>query len=580
MLFRRGVPLALLAALAVLPPTAAGAAAAISTSPERVEVIVRHEPGAHAEAIDAFEGLGGRVERRLAMIDAFAGEVPAAAIPELSHQPGVLAVTVDSPVRLAGDDDGFEWKSDTDQGSLYSVTKSLGVHDAWSMSDVQGRKITGKDIGIALIDSGIVPVKGLDDPTRVVNGPDLSFESQADDLRHLDTYGHGTHLAGIIAGRDPEVQDGNENDSKYFVGVAPDARLINVKVASADGATDVSQVIAAIDWVVQHRNDPGLNIRVLNLSFGTNSMQSAELDPLAYAVEVAWRRGIVVVVAAGNDGPTTDRLSNPAIDPYVIAVGAADHRGTERREDDIVATFSSRGSVTRTPDLVAPGRSIASLRNPGSFIDQQNPLAMVTGDTRLFRGSGTSQAAAVVSGSAALLLQHRPSLTPDQVKSLLVGTAYPIRNTDPRLQGAGLLDVDAAIERPTPPVILATQLHPLATGLGSLELARGDAHVADDGVELTGEQDIFGQAWDGRTWSEAAWEGRSWTGGDWNGSTWTGTTWEGTSWTGRTWSARTWTGRTWSGRTWSATTWAGRSWTGRSWTGRSWTTWIDWSTIL
>ena len=363
-------------------------------------------------------------------------------------------------------------------------------------------------------------VKGLSG--KVTYGPDLSFESQDPATRNIDTFGHGTHMAGVIAGRDPGVKDGDLDKKEKFVGVAPDADLLSVKVADRDGAVDVTQVIAAIDWVVAHRNDEGMNIRVLNLSYGTDGTQSYLIDPLAHAVENAWRAGIVVVVAAGNDGNTTETLTNPAVDPYVIAVGAADHHGTEDRKDDTVATFSNRGSATRGPDVIAPGRSLVSLRAPGSEIDGENPSAVVTdlAGPRLFRGSGTSQAAAFTSGAAALILQDRPTLTPDQVKALLTTTADPVANADRRLQGAGLIDVDQAVEAKTP--LAAAQTFPVSTGVGSIEAARGTSHVADPdtGEELTGEQDIFGQVWDGRSWAGRSWAGRSWAGGDWMGRSW------------------------------------------------------------
>ena len=151
---------------------------------------------------------------------------------------------------------------------------------------------------------------------QVINGPDLSFDSQAPNLTDIDTYGHGTHMAGLIAGRDAAIPPGKEDEADhYFVGAAPGARIVSIKVAASDGATDVSQVIAAIDWIVQHRNSDGLNIRVLNLSFGTDGTQDYQLDPLAYAAEVAWHHGIVVVVAAGNSGFGTPQLNNPAYDP-------------------------------------------------------------------------------------------------------------------------------------------------------------------------------------------------------------------------------------------------------------------------
>ena len=244
-------------------------------------------------------------------------------------------------------------------------------------------------------------VDGLSAPGKVVNGPDLSFESQADNLRYLDSNGHGTFMAGIIAGRDNSVTSPSQAGPNQFLGMAPDARVVSVKVGDAFGATDTSQVIAAIDWVVKHRNDNGLNIRVLNLSFGTDGTQSYALDPMAYAAETAWRKGIVVVTSAGNDGYGSSALNDPAYDPYLMAVGAVDLNGTTNHSDDTVPAWSSTGDGVRNPDLVAPGVSIVSLRDPASQIDQAYPSAVV--GTRFFRGSGTSQAAAMVSGAVALI---------------------------------------------------------------------------------------------------------------------------------------------------------------------------------
>jgi serine protease AprX len=195
---------------------------------------------------------------------------------------------------------------------------------------------------------------------KIVNGPDLSFESQASNLRDLDTYGHGTHMAGIIAGRaDAAVAGRYAGDSTNFLGVAPDARIVSVKVADAMGAADVSQVIAAIDWVVHNRTTGGLNIRVLNLSFGTNTAHPYTIDPLCHAVEAAWKKGITVVAATGNAGfykaPGGPGLTSPARDPYVLSVGAADTMKTLSTGDDQVASFSSSGvggsGGTKNPDI-------------------------------------------------------------------------------------------------------------------------------------------------------------------------------------------------------------------------------------
>jgi serine protease AprX len=423
------------------------------------------------------------------------------------------------------------WLVDTTLTAMSEVHNVIGTPSVWARRDTAGRALTGHGVGVALIDSGIAPVKGLARTGKVVNGPDLSIESQALNLRNQDTFGHGTHMAGIIAGRDPEVAAGRENDPRYFVGVAPDARLVNLRVAAADGAVDVSQVIAAIDWAITHRNDPGLNIRVINLSFGTDSLQDPRFDPLSYAVEAAWRAGIVVVVSVGNDGPTKTRVGNPALNPYVIAVGGSDIAGTLARNDDKIGAFSTRGNAARHADLVAPGRSIASLRDPGSYVDVNYPGGLVADGTgRFFKGSGTSQAAAVVSGAAALLLQQRPTLTPDQVKKLLMSTAVPMTGADSIAQGAGEINVAAAVTAPTPAT--ATQWFPRATGYGTLEGARGTAHLADPdtGVELTGERDIMGRAWNPGTWTVASAAGRAWTGGSWNGNVWAGTGWTGSSW--------------------------------------------------
>jgi serine protease AprX len=269
-----------------------------------------------------------------------------------------------------------------------------------------------------------------------------------------------------------------------------------------------------------------------------------------------------VVVAAGNDG-LGSALRNPATDPFVITVGAS--HGQNMKSQNPIAEFSSCGTEDRHVDVLAPGRSIVSLRTPGSAADTHHPEAVVAG--QLFLGSGTSQASAVTSGAVALLLQQRPDLTPDQVKALLMTTAETNRKLDPICGGAGEVDLFSAIWETTPNVV---QSFASSTGTGSLEAARGTHHVYDEGVELSGEQDIFGNAWDGTSWSTAAAQGTSWSGGDWNGTSWSGTSWSGTSWSGTSWSGTSWSGTSWSGTSWSGTSWSGTSWSGTSWSGTSW----------
>ena len=254
------------------------------------------------------------------------------------------------------------WAANRDDGSLYSITSGYGIQAAWSS------EVTGKGVTVAVIDTGIAPVAGLDKDHKVVNGPDLSFDGQTAGTRYVDGYGHGTHMAAIIAGRDDKFDAKKPNPDK-FAGIAPDAQLLNMKVGAADGGADVSQVIAALDWVTAHRKDHGMNVRVVNLAYGTASVQPWQVDPLAHAVENAWRAGLVVVTAAGNEGLEASSLLMPAVDPHVLAVGAVDNVGTATHADDVVAEFTNGGNSNRRPDVLAPGKSVVSLRVPGSYVD-------------------------------------------------------------------------------------------------------------------------------------------------------------------------------------------------------------------
>jgi hypothetical protein len=544
--------------MAISPGTSWGAG---PNEERQVSVIVRETPSAGRAPERLVQRLGGRVGRRISIINGFVATVPSSAVGTLERARGVHSVTPNSRVRLLNELDG--WDQGNDLGSMHVTRNILEVDDMF------GNQYTGKGVDVALIDSGVVPVDGLMIPGKVINGADLSFESQVPHLRYLDTFGHGTHLAGIIAGRD-NAAPGAKHDSKWFQGIAPDARILSVKVADAHGVADVSQVIAAIDWVVQHRYDNGMNIRVLNLSFGTDGVQNYRLDPLAYAAEVAWRKGIAVIVAAGNGGFGSNKLNNPAYDPFVIAVGAVDAKGTPDVRDDVVPSWSSTGDGARNPDFVVPGKSIVSLRSPGSHVDLTYPAGRVGTTPRFFRGSGTSQAAAVAAGVAALVIQARPTITPDQLKALLKATAVPLPNADKRAQGSGLVNL-AKIARNQVMTPIAAQLWGLSTGTGSLEAARGSLHlVAADGTELRGEQDIFGEPWNGVLWSTTSLAGASWVGGQWNANAWSGNAWSANAWSGNAWEANAWEANAWSANAWEANAWEGNAWSGNAWEANAW----------
>ena len=563
-----GAILTIFVAALVLTPAGTWAS---SGGPD-VSVVVRTVAGAQARLERFVTSEGGSITAELPIIDGFSATVPQRIADAIGSDPWVISVSPN--VALAPQTSSYD--AGTDGNSMAATTRYSGATAWWRGG------YTGAGVDVALIDTGVAPVTGLDGAGKVIYGPDLSIESQSPDLTNLDTYGHGTFMAGLIAGHDPTLTAPyDQSPPAAYRGMAPDARIVSLKVGTADGGTDISQVIAGIDWVVQHAHDPGMNIRVLNLSYGTNSTQPYTVDPLAYAAEMAWKQGIVVVAAGGNYGfqshlNTQPALADPAFDPYVVAVGSSDSNGTDTLADDTLPAFSPwpKRGATRGVDMVAPGMHLQGLRVPGSSIDLNHPEGLI--DTRYFRGSGTSESAAIVSGAAALVLQKYPNATPDQVKELLSDTGYPIIGKAQQI-GGGELQLASALSLPLP---FASQRWLPSTGTGSLELARGSDHISMDGVPLTGEQDIMGSPFDpaamavleaqGKSWSGGIWNGKSWSGNSWSGNSWSGISWSGLSWSGSSWSGLSWSGNSWSGNSWSGLSWSGVSWSGNSWSGLSW----------
>jgi serine protease AprX len=534
-------------------PAAANTAHAPSGAMSRV--IVQSVDGQVPEVGRMAITLGGRVVAAQGALGTIVVDLPTGMANRLRTAPGVQAVTPDSQLQLQGAGYG----PTGEDGDMANIARLTGATTFWRNG------YSGQGVDVALLDSGVLPVEGLTTANKLVIGPDLSLESQEPSLRHLDTFGHGTHMAGIIAGRDAGASPATFTDDSKFMGMAPGARLVSLKLADAQGNTDVSQVLAAIDWVVTHAKDPGLNIRVLNLSFGTDSSQDYRLDPLAHAAEVAWNRGIVVVVSAGNGDGTRSGLSNPAYDPAVLAVGAVNTKGTMDRSDDNVPAFSQRGNVAageRAPDVVAPGVSVVSLRAKNSFADLRYSSTAAIGD-RFFKGSGTSQSAAVVSGAASLLLSQRPGLSPDQVKDILRRSAKDVPGASVDAQGAGSMDLTAAYGTGSKWVASA-KVH---AGGGSLDRARGKFKVKMNGVTLEGERDIFGERADTDQLDDPGsnFSGATWASGSWKGSPLLGATWAGSSWAGATWAGSSWAGATWAGSSWAEAEWANALWSSARW---------------
>jgi Subtilase family len=512
-------------------------------------VIVQTADGSLPDVVSAAKKLGAQVVATQASLDTVVVDLPTNRLDDLRLVPGVDAATRDTQVHL-----NSVPSVTGSPGDISNVAVETGATDYWKDG------YFGQGVDVALLDSGVLPINGLMTPNKLVIGPDLSRESQSPSLSGLDTFGHGTHMAGIIGGLDTgQTPDSSTNSPDHFVGMAPASRIVSIKLADAHGQTDVSQVVAGIGWVIDHAHDKGMNIRVLNLSFGTDPAKDGRLDPLEHAAEVAWSRGIVVVVSAGNGGAEDDGLASPALSTDVLAVGSQDTKGTTDTSDDTVASFSKRGNTgkgERGPDIVAPGVSLVSLRAPGSYIDQTQPQGRV--GERFFKGSGTSQSAAVVSGAAALMLSQRPQLTPDQVRDALRKSARSLDGVSHDAQGAGALDLSAARD-------VVAQMKP----------GRSAGHK-DSNRSLTKNQQNNGRwsraddAWEGSLADGAYWDGATWAGATWAGATWAGATWASDDWDGATWAGATWAGATWAGATWAGATWAGATWADQDWSSAGW----------
>jgi serine protease AprX len=518
---------------------------AVGNAAQHVIVSGRHGVAATAEAV---RRLGGTVQKPLDIVDGVAATVPGSRLGELSRDPAVGAVTADRRTQF----EDFTY-SDTTVASNFVKTARVGT--TWS------KGYLGSGIGVAVLDTGISEMP--DFAGRLVHGPDLSGEGTL-----VDNYGHGTAMAGAVGG---SGQDSASQKGGAYTGAAPKATLVAVKVAGRNGVADVSTVLAGMHWVSAYKDQ--FNIRVLNLSWGTASTQDPAVDPLNYAVERLWKQGIVVVVAAGNSGPNSGTITKPADDPLVITASAYDDKGNLDASDDALPAWSSRGPTAQgltKPDLLVPGRTIVTARSYGSYVEVSNPKALVA--PSYIKGSGTSQAAAVTSGLAALILAAHPDYTPDQVKQVLKSTAVPMPGKTANEQGAGRVNLNGA--QTADPGPAASQVGS-ANGLGSIEASRAGNHVTTScngtSTVIQGEMDVNCQAWNGSSWTGSSWTGSSWTGSSWTGSSWTGSSWTGSSWTGSSWTGSSWTGGTWNGSSWTGSSWTGSSWQGSSWQGSSWT---------
>ena len=436
----------------------------------RSRVIVRAVgPSTVAGVIALIQQVGGTPGRQLRLIDAVAAEVPNVSLAVLASNVLVRRIALDRIVI------GTDARTDATIGT--AVARQQFGYD-------------GSGVGVAVIDSGITDwhddlmQSGIPGSQRIDQFVDLLNGRQAP----YDDYGHGTHVAGIIAG--------NGYDSGGArTGIAPGVRLLILKVLDGSGRGRISDVIAAFEYVIQHRHE--FNVRVINVSVGAGVSESYTTDFLAEASRRAVEQGIVVVAAAGNAGRRPDgrtqygAIAAPGNAPWVLTVGASSHMGTTDRNDDTIADFSSRGPTAfdraAKPDLVAPGVGIESLSDPDSaMFTTKSPYLMngtePTSYPPYLSLSGTSQAAPAVAGTVALMLQANPSLTPNAIKAILQYTAEAHAEYDVMTQGAGFLNARGAIELTRFLASPSTVSYPSTTGWGRA-LDWGNQRVASGYLE-------------------------------------------------------------------------------------------------
>jgi serine protease AprX len=418
------MPISLTRGLRVMLVAVALAALACQAAEARSQssrVIVRAERGIDAGRLAAaVERAGGTVVRDLHLIRGLGVRIDAAGAARLERDRAVESVTADAPVTPSA------VPLAPAAGTLISSSSLLTAHPfssnatrAWQAKPYG----TGRGVGVAVIDTGIAGdltdfrASSKDATSRVVASAVVNpYATTA-----TDNYGHGTHVAGLIAGNGWNRATNDPLRGRY-IGTAPEANLISIKASDDHGEASVIDVIYGLQFAVDRRVAYG--IRVVNLSLNSTVAQDPANDPLDAAVEAAWLKGLVVVAAAGNRGTDAGAVSYaPANDPYALTVGAVDDMGTTGIDDDVLASWSSRG-VTQTgvakPEVLAPGAHIVSTLAPSSDFAALCPSCVVSGE--YFRVGGTSMAAAIVSGAAAIVIQTNPTWTNDTVKGALMNT--------------------------------------------------------------------------------------------------------------------------------------------------------------
>ena len=515
-------------AAAASPPALVpdGLMASAQQNPDRMFAVIvqaKHGKGSNhvARLVNAVAanhaGKAKGLKKKFLAVNGVAAQLSGAQLVALAQEKGILAITRDRKVAATA-------QFSNDQG----WAQTSHADDFWSGQALAGLQLPA----IAVVDSGVQAGR-LDFGGRVVKQVRLTslVPNSPGDGR-----GHGTLIAGLAAG-----------SASRYAGAAPTAPIVSLDVMDDDGKALTSDVIAAADWILQ--NKAAYNIRVANFSLQSTTPATFAYDPLNQAVEKLWFSGVVVVAAAGNYGengqPTTVAYA-PGNDPFIITVGASDLNGSAwTAADDLAAPWSAFGYTLdgfAKPELGAPGRGLVGPVPALSSMAREHP-ERVTASGYMWM-SGTSFAAPIVSGAAALVLAHHPDWSPDQVKGALMVSAQPTA-AGPAL-GVGEVHAKAATQVSNPP---------------NPNFALNE-FVAADGSG--------GLAFDAASWASAAQANASWNSASWNSASWAAASWNAASWANASWAAASWAAASWNSASWAAASWAAASWAAASWNAASW----------
>ena len=478
--------------------------------------------GAVNNSLGARPGKAKGVRKSFTSLNGVSANLTGAQIVDLAKRPGILAITLDSRIRLSAQ-----------YTNSQTWVDSAGVSDFYTGQALSSLNVTA----IAIVDSGVAAGR-TDFGGRVVKQVTMTnlLPNAIGDGR-----GHGTFVAGIAAG-----------SKTGYAGAAPTAPIVSIDVMDDNGMAMTSDVIAAADWILANKGT--YNIRVANFSLQSTVAGSFMYDPLNKAVEKLWFSGVVVVAAAGNYGengqPTTVAYA-PGNDPFVISVGASDTNGTGwTSTDDTAAPWSAFGYTLdgfAKPDLGAPGRQLVGPVPSTSTMPLERP-DRVTAPGYMWM-SGTSFSAPVVSGAAALILAKNPGWTPDKVKGALMLTARP--TAAGVALGVGEVNAKAAFDATNPPnPNLALNQFVGSDGTGGLVFDSASwASTASASA-----------SWNQASWANASWANASWANASWNAASWANASWAQASWSSASWNAASWAAASWAAASWNAASWAAASW--------------------